>query len=75
MDSKADLHLSWLAGARRVGVTAGASAPDELVEDLVDCLAGLGPASVIERSTRNEHVSFPLPYGGPLTWAYPCAKA
>jgi 4-hydroxy-3-methylbut-2-en-1-yl diphosphate reductase len=61
VDSQADLHLSWLAGARRVGVTAGASAPPELVEDLVDCLAGLGPASVIERSTRNEHVSFPLP--------------
>jgi 4-hydroxy-3-methylbut-2-en-1-yl diphosphate reductase len=61
VDSQADLRLSWLAGTRRVGVTAGASAPPELVEDLVDCLVGLGPATVIERSTRNEHVSFPLP--------------
>jgi 4-hydroxy-3-methylbut-2-en-1-yl diphosphate reductase len=61
VDSRADLCLSWLAGVRRVGVTAGASAPEELVEEVVDCLAGLGPASVVERSTRNEHVSFPLP--------------
>jgi 4-hydroxy-3-methylbut-2-en-1-yl diphosphate reductase len=61
VDSHADLRLSWLAGVRRVGVTAGASAPEELVEEVVHCLSGLGPASVVERSTRNEHVSFPLP--------------
>ena len=61
VDSRADVRLSWLAGANRVGVTAGASAPPELVDELVDCLAGLGPASIVERSTRNEHVSFPLP--------------
>ncbi len=61
VDSKADLRLSWLAGVHRVGVTAGASAPEDLVEEVVDCLAGLGPASIVERSTRNEHVTFPLP--------------
>ncbi|MGH9107043.1 MAG: 4-hydroxy-3-methylbut-2-enyl diphosphate reductase, partial [Acidimicrobiales bacterium] len=61
LDSKSDLRLSWLAGARRVGVTAGASAPEELVQEIVDCLAGLGPISICERSTSNEHVNFPLP--------------
>jgi 4-hydroxy-3-methylbut-2-en-1-yl diphosphate reductase len=61
VDSKADLRLSWLAGVRRIGVTAGASAPEELVDEVVDCLARLGPVAVVERSTRNEHVSFPLP--------------
>jgi 4-hydroxy-3-methylbut-2-enyl diphosphate reductase len=61
VDSKVDLRLSWLAGARRVGVTAGASAPEELVREVVDCVAALGSASVEERSTGNEHVSFPLP--------------
>jgi 4-hydroxy-3-methylbut-2-enyl diphosphate reductase len=61
VDSQKDLHLSWLAGARRVGVTAGASAPPELVQQVVDCLAGLGPISVEERSTGSENVSFPLP--------------
>ena len=61
VDSKLDLRLSWLVGARRVGVTAGASAPEELVREVVDCVAALGSASVEERSTGNEHVSFPLP--------------
>jgi 4-hydroxy-3-methylbut-2-enyl diphosphate reductase len=55
------VHLDWLAGARRVGVTAGASAPHELVTELVDCLAGLGPVRVTERVAANEHVNFPLP--------------
>ncbi len=61
VDSQTDLRLSWLAGARRVGVTAGASAPPELVQEVVACLAGLGPVSVEERSTGHENVSFPLP--------------
>lgn len=61
VDSKSDVQLSWLTGAHRVGVTAGASAPDELVDELVECLAGMGTISVTERSTGSEHVSFPLP--------------
>ena len=61
VDSQADLRLSWLAGVRRIGVTAGASAPEDLVQEVVDGLVGLGPASVVERSVRNEHVTFPLP--------------
>jgi 4-hydroxy-3-methylbut-2-en-1-yl diphosphate reductase len=61
VDSKADLCLSWLAGVHRIGITAGASAPEHLVEEVVDCLSGLGPTAVVERSVRNEHVSFPLP--------------
>lgn len=61
IDSHRDLDLSWLVGARRVGVTAGASAPEELVHEVVECLAGLGPACIEQRSTGNEHVSFPLP--------------
>jgi 4-hydroxy-3-methylbut-2-enyl diphosphate reductase len=42
-------------------VTAGASAPPELVQQVVDCLAGLGSISIEERSTGHENVSFPLP--------------
>src|ERR1039457_1469504 len=61
LDSQADLRLSWLAGRRRIGVTAGASAPPELVQEVVDCLAGLGPISIEERSTGRENVFFPLP--------------
>jgi 4-hydroxy-3-methylbut-2-enyl diphosphate reductase len=61
VDSKSDLRLSWLEGARRIGITAGASAPEELVTDVVGCLEGLGAVSVSERSTSNERLSFPLP--------------
>jgi 4-hydroxy-3-methylbut-2-enyl diphosphate reductase len=61
VDDRHGLALSWLADARRVGVTAGASAPEELVAEVVDALAGLGPVSVSERSTGSEHVMFQLP--------------
>jgi 4-hydroxy-3-methylbut-2-enyl diphosphate reductase len=61
VDSPADIELSWLVGTRRVGVTAGASAPEELVQKVVGSLGGLGPVSVDERSTGNENVSFTLP--------------
>ena len=61
VDGGADVQLSWLAGVRRIGVTAGASAPEDLVQEVVACLAGLGPATVVERSIRSEHVNFPLP--------------
>ncbi|HTW06261.1 MAG TPA: 4-hydroxy-3-methylbut-2-enyl diphosphate reductase [Acidimicrobiales bacterium] len=61
VDSKDELRLSWVTGARRVGVTAGASVPEELVDELVSCLAGLGPLTVSERTVSHEHVTFSLP--------------
>ena len=61
VDSKFDLRLEWLEGARRVGITAGASAPEELVQEVIDCLAGLGPVSMPVRSAGDERVFFPLP--------------
>jgi len=61
IDNKDGLRLAWLENAVRVGITAGASAPDQLVQEVVECLAGMGPVSVSERSTGNERVSFPLP--------------
>jgi (E)-4-hydroxy-3-methyl-but-2-enyl pyrophosphate reductase len=54
-----DLH--WLAGARTVGVTAGASAPSRLVDELVSALRGLGRVTVHERETTSENVRFTLP--------------
>jgi 4-hydroxy-3-methylbut-2-enyl diphosphate reductase len=50
-----------LVGARRVGLTAGASAPEALVEDVVRALDGLGGVSVSERAVAHENVSFRLP--------------
>ena len=53
--------LSELAGRARVGITAGASAPPHLVDDIVHCLGGLGPVSASETQLINEDVTFALP--------------
>src|SRR5204863_8135280 len=50
-----------LTGTRRVGLTAGASAPEELVESVVSALGGLGAVTVSERVTAREDVRFILP--------------
>jgi 4-hydroxy-3-methylbut-2-enyl diphosphate reductase len=61
VDDIGELDLRWLAGARRVGVTAGASAPDHLVDEVVSCLSGLGPVTVTTATTGTENISFTLP--------------
>jgi 4-hydroxy-3-methylbut-2-enyl diphosphate reductase len=50
-----------LAGVRRVGVTAGASAPEALVQRVVRALAGLGAVKVSERRVATENMHFKLP--------------
>ena len=62
VDDAGDVDLRWLAGARRVGITAGASAPPHLVDELVDCLRGLGPVDRgRDRRRRAEDIRFTLP--------------
>ncbi|MFC5995793.1 4-hydroxy-3-methylbut-2-enyl diphosphate reductase [Pseudonocardia hispaniensis] len=61
IDDVDDLELSWLAGAPRIGVSAGASAPEHLVSELVTCLTGFGPTTVTANSTVTEDVAFTLP--------------
>ncbi|WP_444541773.1 4-hydroxy-3-methylbut-2-enyl diphosphate reductase [Asanoa siamensis] len=61
VDHAADVGLSMLAGVRRIGVTAGASAPPTLVDELVDCLSGLGPLTVAEPAADPEVLRFTLP--------------
>ncbi len=61
IDSAEDIRLEWLVGATTVGVTAGASAPAELVDGVVDVLRGLGPIEVVERDITTENVRFTLP--------------
>ena len=68
VDSADELRPEWLAGARRVGVTAGASAPELLVRQVVERLGELGATSVKELEGIVERVSFPMPKGlGQLT--------
>jgi 4-hydroxy-3-methylbut-2-en-1-yl diphosphate reductase len=55
------LELGWLAGARTVGLSAGASVPDALVHEVLDSLAALGPVTVNEERTAQETVRFALP--------------
>jgi SAM-dependent methyltransferase len=61
VDDAAAVDLRWLAGARRVGITAGASAPPHLVDDLVAALGGLGPLTVSSTGGATEDVLFALP--------------
>ncbi|HEY4421437.1 MAG TPA: 4-hydroxy-3-methylbut-2-enyl diphosphate reductase [Pseudonocardia sp.] len=56
-----EVDLAWLATARTVGITAGASAPPHLVDDVVAGLAGLGPVSVRESTVGAENIQFTLP--------------
>jgi 4-hydroxy-3-methylbut-2-enyl diphosphate reductase len=61
VDSAAEIKAEWLAGARTVGVTAGASAPEVLVQDVLHRLQELGAARVRELEGIDEAVTFPLP--------------
>jgi 4-hydroxy-3-methylbut-2-en-1-yl diphosphate reductase len=61
VDRAADLKPEWIAGKRRVGVTAGASAPQVLVDELIARLKALGAASVRQLDGITEHVVFTLP--------------
>ena len=61
VDSAADLRPEWIAGKPRVGVTAGASAPEVLVNELIERLMELGAKSVRPLEGIAEHVVFTLP--------------
>jgi 4-hydroxy-3-methylbut-2-enyl diphosphate reductase len=61
VEDASELDLETLHGARTVGLTAGASAPDELVDGVVAALGALGPVEVHERRVIEENVQFRLP--------------
>jgi 4-hydroxy-3-methylbut-2-enyl diphosphate reductase len=61
IDDVSDIRPEWLAGAATVGLTAGASAPPELVFEVIAALGGLGEITVHERRTTDETVHFGLP--------------
>ncbi|MFN2644780.1 MAG: 4-hydroxy-3-methylbut-2-enyl diphosphate reductase, partial [Burkholderiales bacterium] len=61
VDSAADLRPEWIAGKPRVGVTAGASAPEVLVHELIARLKSLGAQSVRPLDGIIERVQFTLP--------------
>ena len=63
VDSPEELQAEWLAGKSRVGLTAGASAPEILVTQVIDRIKALGAVSVRKMSGIEETVKFPLPKG------------
>jgi 4-hydroxy-3-methylbut-2-enyl diphosphate reductase len=63
VDDARELQAEWIAGRRRIGVTAGASAPELLVAQVIDRLRELGAASVSELSGVVERTVFPMPKG------------
>ncbi len=63
IDSAEELRPEWLEGKARVGLTAGASAPEVLVQQVIDRLKALGAISVRSMEGLTETVKFPLPKG------------
>ncbi len=61
VDDASCIDPAWLAGRRTVALTAGASAPQDLVDDVVSVLRGLGPVHLTQRVVANESLSFTLP--------------
>jgi 4-hydroxy-3-methylbut-2-en-1-yl diphosphate reductase len=61
IDDAGDVDLAWLDGVRRIGITAGASAPPRLVDELVAALGGTGTVRVTEHHAIDEDVRFGLP--------------
>jgi 4-hydroxy-3-methylbut-2-enyl diphosphate reductase len=63
VDNAAQLRPEWLPGKRRIGVTAGASAPEVLVQEVVARLGELGATRVAQLEGIEENVVFALPRG------------
>ncbi len=61
IDGPEDIELGWLAGASVVGITAGASAPPEVVGQITEALAGLGSVQTTEVVVAAETIQFGLP--------------
>jgi len=63
IDSAEELKNEWFEGKHRVGLTAGASAPEVLVQDVIHRLRALGATSIRKLDGVTETIKFPLPKG------------
>ena len=63
VDDASELKDEWFSGIQRVGLTAGASAPEILVQDVITRIKALGATSVRKMEGIEETVKFPLPKG------------
>jgi 4-hydroxy-3-methylbut-2-enyl diphosphate reductase len=63
VDNADELRPEWFEGKTRVGLTAGASAPEILVQQVMERIKALGAVSVRKMNGVEETVKFPLPKG------------
>ncbi len=63
IDQASELLPEWLYGKDRIGVSAGASAPEVLVLEVIARLQALGAKRVTQLKGTDENVTFPLPKG------------
>jgi 4-hydroxy-3-methylbut-2-enyl diphosphate reductase len=61
VDDASSIAPEWIMNARRIGLTAGASAPPHLVDEVIGTLRALGPVDVVEREVTREDIRFTLP--------------
>ncbi len=61
IDDASMIDPEWLSGKQRIGVTAGASAPELLVQEVIDALQSRGGLSVRDLEGREENITFSLP--------------
>lgn len=61
IDGAADIRREWLGESRRIGIAAGASAPEKLVRDVIAQLLAWGATGVTELAGREEKITFSLP--------------
>ncbi|MGA1742212.1 MAG: 4-hydroxy-3-methylbut-2-enyl diphosphate reductase, partial [Pseudohongiellaceae bacterium] len=61
IDSAEEIHDCWLQGKSRVGVTAGASAPEVLVQEVIQRIQELGGGQLQEMAGAEENITFSMP--------------
>ena len=61
LDSANDLDIKWLANKKNIGLTAGASAPEVLVQSIISKLKGFGALNIINSEGTEENVTFKIP--------------
>ena len=61
LDEPGQIDQAWLAGKKTVGVTAGASAPEELVQQVIATLKAFGGQDAEEIPGREENIRFSMP--------------
>ena len=63
IENASEMDPKWLQGKQRIGISAGASAPEILVQELMEALKARGAVSVRKLDGVRENVQFPLPVG------------